>query len=66
MFFDAGDFFGPGDQALVGDSGCVFPFGFGEGVEGVLELLLQRGAGHRGRVSLAHLRVRLMVRVQVA
>lgn len=54
MLFDSCDLFGPGDEALVGYSGGVFSFSFGEGVEGVLELLLKRGAGHRGRVSPAH------------
>jgi hypothetical protein len=54
VFFDSGDFFRPGDYAVVGDSGGVFSFGFGEGIESVLELLLKRGAGHRGRVSPAH------------
>jgi hypothetical protein len=51
VFFDSGDVFGPGRYAFVGYSGGVFSFGFGEDVEGVLELLLKGGAGHRGRVS---------------
>ena len=52
MLFDSGDVFGPGRYAFVGYSGGVFSFGFGEDVEGVLELLLKCGAGHRGRLSL--------------
>jgi hypothetical protein len=56
VLFDSGDLFRPGTQALVRDTGSVLSFGFGEGFEGVLQLLSKRGAGHRGRVSLAHLR----------
>jgi hypothetical protein len=52
VFFDVGDFFGPGGDAFVGDPGGVLAFRFGEGFEGVLEFLLQGGAGHRGRLSL--------------
>jgi hypothetical protein len=59
VLFDSGDALRPGGHALVGYAGSILSFGFGEGVEGVLELLLKRGAGHRGRVSLAHLRVRV-------
>ena len=50
MFFDSGDFFWPGNEALVGDSGGVLSFRLGKGFEGVLKLLLKRGAGHGGKV----------------
>ncbi len=50
MFFDSGDFFWPGDEALVGESGGVLSFRLGKGFEGVLKLLLKRGAGHGGKV----------------
>lgn len=56
VLLDAGDFFWPGNQALVRYSGGVLSFGFGKGFEGVLQLLLKRGAGHKGRLSFAHLR----------
>ena len=49
VLFDAGDRFRPGGQALVRYSGSVLSFGFGEGFEGVLQLLLKRGAGHKGK-----------------
>jgi hypothetical protein len=52
MLFDVGDFFRPGGEAFVGNSGRVLAFGFGERFEGVLQLLLEGGAGHRGRLSL--------------
>src|SRR5258707_3768874 len=51
VLFDSGDVFGPGRHAFVRYSGGVFSFGFGEDVEGVLELLLKCGAGHRARLS---------------
>lgn len=56
VLFDSGDLFRPGTEALVRYTGSVLSFGFGEGFEGVLQLLLKRGAGHRGRVSFAHRR----------
>ena len=56
MLFGSRDFFRPGDRALVRYSGGILSLFFGEDFEGVLQLLLKRGAGHRGRVSLAHLR----------
>lgn len=47
MVFDAFDLGGPvGEGAFVRDSGGVFAFGFGEGVEGVLEFLLEGWAYH--------------------
>ena len=49
VLLDAGDFFGPGGEALVRHSGGVLSFCFGEGFEGVLQLLLKCGAGHRGK-----------------
>jgi hypothetical protein len=52
VLFDSCDFVWPGGHALVRYAGSVLSFGFGEGFEGVLQLLLKRGAGHRGRVSL--------------
>jgi hypothetical protein len=52
MFFDAGDFLRPGGEAFVGEPGGVFALGFGEGFEGVLQLLLEGGTGHGGRLSL--------------
>jgi hypothetical protein len=51
VLFDAGDLFVPGAQAFVGYSCGLLAFGFGECFEGVFELLLQRWAGHRWRVS---------------
>ena len=51
MFFDVGDLFRPGGNAFVGDSGGVLAFRFGEGLEGVLQSLLQGGPGHMGRLS---------------
>jgi hypothetical protein len=56
VLFDSCDAGRPGGHALVGHAGSILSFGFGEGFEGVLQLLLKRGAGHRGRVSLAHVR----------
>jgi hypothetical protein len=47
--FDSGDFLRPGSRALVRYSGGVLSFGFGKHFEGVLQLLLKRGAGHRGK-----------------
>jgi hypothetical protein len=55
VLFDSCDAGRPGGHALVGYAGSILSFGFGEGFEGVLQLLLKRGAGHRGRVSLARL-----------
>jgi hypothetical protein len=52
VLIDAGDLLRPGNQALVRDSGSVLAFGFGKHFECVLQLLLKRGTGHRGRVSL--------------
>jgi hypothetical protein len=49
VLLDAGDFFGPGGEALVWHSGGVLSFCFGEGFEGVLQLLLKGRAGHRGK-----------------
>jgi hypothetical protein len=49
VLLDTGDFFGPGGEALVRHSGGVLSFCFGEGFEGVLQLLLKGGAGHRGK-----------------
>ena len=51
VFFDVGDLFRPSGNAFVWDSGGVLAFRFGEGLEGVLQSLLQGGAGHRGRLS---------------
>lgn len=56
MLFGSRDFFRPGDQALVRYSGGILSLLFCEDFEGVLQLLLKRGAGHRERVSLAPLR----------
>jgi hypothetical protein len=50
VFFDSGDFFWPGIEALVGESGGVLSFRFGKCFEGVVKLLLKRGAGHGGKV----------------
>ena len=58
VLFDSCDAGRPGGHALVGYAGSILSFGFGEGFEGVLQLLLKRGAGHRGRVSLASSRMR--------
>jgi hypothetical protein len=52
VVLDSGDLLRPGNQALVRYSGSVLAFGFGESFEGVLQLLLKRGAGHNGRLSL--------------
>ena len=52
MVLDSGDLLRPGNQALVRYSGSVLAFGFGECFEGVLQLLLQCGPGHNGRLSL--------------
>ena len=49
VLFDSCDAGRPGGHALVGYAGSVLSFGFGEGFEGVLQLLLKRGAGHRGK-----------------
>jgi hypothetical protein len=56
VLLDSGDFFRPGKQALVRYSGGVLSFRFGEGFEGVLQLLLKRWAGHRRRLSLERVR----------
>ena len=52
MVLNAGDLLRPGNQAWVGYSGSVLAFGFGECFKRVLQLLLQRGTGHKRRVSL--------------
>jgi hypothetical protein len=44
---DAGDLLRPGNQAVVRYSGSVLAFGFSECFEGVLQLLLKGGAGHK-------------------
>jgi hypothetical protein len=52
VLLDSGDLLWPGDEALVRYSGGILSFGFGKGVECVLQLLLKRRAGHRRRLSL--------------
>jgi hypothetical protein len=52
VFFDVGDFFGPGGDTFVGNPGSVLAFRFSEDFEGVLQLLVQGGAGHGERLSL--------------
>lgn len=52
VVLDAGDLLRPGNQSPVRYSGSILAFGFGECFEGVLQLLLKRGAGHTERLSL--------------
>jgi hypothetical protein len=52
VFLDAGDCFGPAGDAFIRDSGGVLAFRFSEDFEGVLQLLVQGGAGHEERLSL--------------
>jgi hypothetical protein len=47
VVLDSGYLLRPGNQAVVRYSGGVLAFGFGECFEGVLQLLLKRGAGHK-------------------
>jgi hypothetical protein len=52
VLLDSRDFLWPGNQAPVRYTGCILSFRFGERVEGVLQLLFKRRAGHTRRVSL--------------
>jgi hypothetical protein len=47
VLLDSGDLLWPGTGALVGDSGSVLSFRFGEGFGRVLQFLFERWAWHR-------------------
>jgi hypothetical protein len=54
VLLDSGDLLGPGAGSLVRNSRSVFSFRFGKRVDGVLQFLFERWAGHMRRVSLAY------------
>jgi hypothetical protein len=50
VLLDSGDFFWPGNQALVGYSGSILSSRVGKCVECVLQILVKRRARHNAKV----------------